>query len=147
MNKVMERALNLIARRNYGTEELKRRLLKKFPKPRLVETTIKRLKELDYLDDEKFAALWIEYRLNFKPKGRFLIKRELLAKGVDENLIEKTLQVVYNRNIEKKELANLFNSRKNRYPSDKKGERRLIGYLLRRGFLWEDIKENLESEE
>lgn len=130
-----------MARRNYGEEELRRKLLKKFPEPESVERVIKRLEELNYLNDEKFVSDWIEYRLNFKPRGRLLLRRELLAKGLNPDLVEKTLEIVYNRDRERGELKDLITLREKRYTPDRKGRNRLTAYLLRRGFIWQDIEE------
>lgn len=145
--KVMNRAFLYLARRNHAEKELRYKLLKKFPRGALIEKTIERLKELGYINDEKFARDWIEYRLNGKPRGRILIRRELLAKGVNVELVEKILDLVYNRDRERKELVRILDLRKNRYAKDKKQRNKLISYLLRRGFLWEDIKDKMESEE
>lgn len=145
--KVINKAFVYLARRNHAEKELKYKLLKKFPRGALIEKTIERLKELGYINDEKFTREWIEYRLNGKPRGRILIRRELLAKGVNVELVEKILDLVYNRDRERKELARLLDLRKNRYSKDQKQRNKLISYLLRRGFLWEDIKELMEPEE
>ena len=145
--KILEKAYGYLARRNHSEEELKSKLLKKFPQKLPVEKVITHLKKLDYLDDEKFAQEWIEYRLSAKPRGRIVIKRELRIKGVNEGLVEKTLNLVYNRDREKKELVRLLGQRADKYPRTRKGKNQLISYLLHRGFLWEDIKESMESEE
>ncbi len=144
--KILDKAYGYLARRDHSEGELKSKLLKKFPQRLLVEKVITRLKKLGYVDDAKFTQGWIEYRLSAKPRGRIIIKRELLMKGVKSELIEKTLNLVYNRDSEKKELARLLSLRANKYPPTRKGKNKLIAYLLRRGFLWEDIRELMESE-
>lgn len=145
--KILDKAYGYLARRDHSEGELKSKLLKKFAPERLVERVITRLKKFGYVDDSKFARGWITSRLSAKPRGRIIIKRELLAKGVNNELVEKTLDLVYNRDREKKELVRLLNLRVNKYPRTRKGRHKLISYLLRRGFLWEDVRELLESEE
>lgn len=144
--KVISKAFAYLGRRSHAEKELKLKLLKKFPQAMLIEKTIERLKELGYINDEKFVRDWIEYRLSSNPKGRILIKRELFEKGVKIELVEKMLDLVYNGDREKKELAKILDLRRKRYSQDRKGRNKLIAYLLRRGFLWEDIRESLESE-
>lgn len=144
---VLNKAFVYLARRSHSEQELKAKLQRKFFQEAQIKKVITRLKKLGYLDDVKFAQEWIEYRLNFKPRGRMIIKQELRVKGVAIELVEKMLDLVYNGDREKKELARLFNSRVNKYPRTRKGKNKLISYLLRRGFLWEDIKDNLESGE
>lgn len=145
--RLMNKAFEILARRGQAEKELKTKLLKKFPNCSLIEKIIKRLKELGYLNDEKFTREWIESRIRTKPRGRILIRRELLTKGVKAELVEKILELVYNREREKKELRELFSFKRKRYSPDRQGRNKLVSYLLRRGFLWEDIKDNLESEE
>lgn len=52
-----------------------------------VHAVINRLKELQFIDDEKFAAWWISSRMGRKPKGAQLVARELAGKGVDKAII------------------------------------------------------------
>ncbi|MDP1721878.1 MAG: regulatory protein RecX [Candidatus Gottesmanbacteria bacterium] len=48
----------------------------------ILDRVIARLRELDYVNDEKFAAWWVDQRQSHKPKGNRLILQELKAKGV-----------------------------------------------------------------
>jgi len=57
----------------------------------LISKVIARMGELGYVDDEKFAAWWIDQRTAFKPKGNRLIKMELKAKGVPDSVIASAL--------------------------------------------------------
>ena len=105
--KILDRAYYYLARRNHSEAELKSKLLKKFAQEPLVEKVITRLKKLGYVNNEKFAREWIEYRLSCKPRGRVVIKRELQVKGVEVELVEKMLALVYNGDREKKEFKTL----------------------------------------
>ena len=104
---------------------------------------ISRLKDLAYIDDNKFCREYIEGRVRSSPRGRMLIKRELLQKGISSELIEKTADLVYNKDEELKALAGLIEVKKKRLKNSKKDQRKLISFLLRRGFIWDDIKETL----
>ena len=55
----------------------------------LLEKILLRLTELGYVDDDKFTMWWISSRRSNKPKGIRIIKRELIAKGVERQTIEK----------------------------------------------------------
>lgn len=57
----------------------------------LIDKVIARMGELGYVDDGKFAEWWIDQRTAFKPKGNRLIKMELKAKGVPEEVIASAL--------------------------------------------------------
>lgn len=63
---------------------------KKYPKP-CRERVIARLEEQAYLNEKEFARLWIENRRRLNPKGAWMLKQELLQKGVAEDLIDEAL--------------------------------------------------------
>lgn len=54
---------------------------------RLVVAVLDRLKELEYLDDEQYAQDFVADRIKFKPRGEFLLRRELKLKGISKELI------------------------------------------------------------
>ncbi len=56
-----------------------------------LEAAIPKLIELDLLDDQKFARWWVEQRLRFRPKGNRALTAELLAKGIDREIISQVL--------------------------------------------------------
>lgn len=56
-----------------------------------VKKTIERLRELGYVDDRKFVLWWIEQRSTFRPKGKRVVKMELLKKGISREIIEDVL--------------------------------------------------------
>jgi regulatory protein len=55
----------------------------------LIQKVILRMQELGYIDDRKFVSWWVEQRSLFRPKGKRLIKLELLQKGIDRELIQE----------------------------------------------------------
>lgn len=56
-----------------------------------VRAVIDRLKELQFIDDEKFAAWWIQSRMGRRPKGAQLVAHELAHKGVDKEVIAQAM--------------------------------------------------------
>lgn len=50
-----------------------------------------KLKDLHFIDDEVFARQWIEHRTHGRPKGRSLVKMELVKKGIDKEIIDRLL--------------------------------------------------------
>jgi SOS response regulatory protein OraA/RecX len=86
-----------------------------------------------------FAKAWVASRQQVKKSSTRKISQELKMKGVAENIIATVLQ-----NSEEKDKENLHQlivkkQRLSRYQDESK----LIAYLLRQGFLYEDIKEQL----
>lgn len=58
----------------------------------LVNEIIERFKKSNYINDEEFAAWWVEQRRKGSSiKGSRLIKQELFAKGVDRELVSQLI--------------------------------------------------------
>lgn len=97
----------------------------------------KRLLEKGYIDDERFVRWWVENRKLRTGVSRRTLVAELRKKGVAASLIETILRDSA-RNDEN-ELAKVIAKKQARYPDRKK----LIAYLLRQGFSYNDICEQL----
>lgn len=91
-----------------------------------VEDTLVRLKELDLINDEKFAKEFIN-----KTKGKKLLKIELKRKGVSEEVISNQLSV-----INEIELAEKFLDKKKTIKDGEHAKR----LLYTRGFSWDTIE-------
>ncbi len=81
------KAVDLLARRSHGTSELIEKL-KKFYSEEEITPTIERLKELDFLNDQKYAEEYVRNRIVYKKKGIFMIKNELLKKRIPRDIIQ-----------------------------------------------------------
>ncbi len=114
-------------------EVLSRLRQKGFSRP-VIEITIQQAESSGLINDARFAKLWIEDRLARRPKSRRALQRELHAKGIDPEHIEKTLARV---ELDEEALAKrLIAERLARLRSvDRETrQRRLVGFLRRRGF-------------
>lgn len=97
-------AVRYLARWDRTAAQVEHFLKDKGATPAQVKQTISRLSELRYLNDRAYAQRYIESRLARKPMGRERLKRELLAKGVDEPLADRTVRAVL-RGVEEETLA------------------------------------------
>lgn len=94
--KLVNAALRFVSYRPRSEKELIDFLLKKLQRWKvagtvLVKKVVERMRELGYVDDEKFAAWWRDQRVDFKPKGKRFIALELTRKGIQREIIESTL--------------------------------------------------------
>lgn len=53
----------------------------------VIQAVVDRLRELQFIDDEKFASWWVGSRMGRRPKGAQLVTRELAQKGVNKEII------------------------------------------------------------
>ncbi len=99
-----------------------------------------RLTEKGYIDDEKFARYWVESRNTTKGTSKRKLTAELRSKGVESSLIERYLDESVR--TDKDELMKVIAKKSARYPDEQK----LIQYLARQGFGYDDIKSALASD-
>ncbi|HTK39895.1 MAG TPA: RecX family transcriptional regulator [Patescibacteria group bacterium] len=103
----------------------------------LTERVYARLEERGYIDDEAFARYWVENRNQIKGASRRKLSSELMQKGVSSGIIEAALSA--SERDDTSELAKIIAKKRNRYPDEQK----LIAYLARQGFSYDDIKSAL----
>ena len=103
----------------------------------VTERVFGRLEEKGYINDEVFARHWIEQRHLTKGASKRKLMSELRGKGVDIGLIEQLLHSS-SRNDED-ELRKMIEKKRGRYSDEQK----LIQYLARQGFSFDDIKQAL----
>lgn len=143
-----EAALRLLAVRPRSAAELVRRLRMKGYEPDVAEEVIARLRDLGMIDDAAFASMLVRDRVRLKPQGARRLANELRAKGVDEatahTAIRETLE---GEDTDERELARRaaakWRPRAGEEPAS--ARRRLHGYLARRGFDTDVIREVLDE--
>lgn len=106
----------------------------------LTERVFDKLVEKGYIDDEKFARFWVENRNVRRGSSMRKIFSELMAKGVDKAIIEGVLSETDRTDHE--ELNKIIARKINQYDDEQK----LIAYLARQGFRYDDIKEALSQD-
>jgi regulatory protein len=75
-------ALRLLKVRERTRKELESRLLRKGHEPEEVRRLLDRFVAAGWIDDERFARLFVEDRLRLRPRSYRLLDRELAARGV-----------------------------------------------------------------
>lgn len=105
----------------------------------VTERVFARLVEKGYIDDEKFARYWVENRNRTKGSSMRKLQAELMAKGVDRIIIES--QLSDSERTDNNELEKVIAKKRSRYDDDQK----LMHYLARQGFSYDDIKNALAA--
>ena len=83
-------AMNLLARREHSRRELQEKLGRRFEHSRLISSVLAQLEEDGLLSDQRYSEAYINGRAN-KLYGPERIKQELRQAGIDDQLIELTL--------------------------------------------------------
>jgi regulatory protein len=93
-----------------------------------------------YLNDEEFARRWIALRSEIAPRAGRLLKRELRAKGIDQDIADQSLSEADLSDEQiAMDLANRRLGKMEGLPLETK-RRRIAGFLERRGFNWEVVR-------
>ena len=121
--------------------ELRRALARRFPENPAVAAAIARLRELHYLDDQKFAEQYASSLARQKSFGRYRVRRELKAKLVNYKFIEPALDKAYVETEERRLLERVLEKkvRSVKLPVTRARLASLCQSLLRRGFRADDI--------
>lgn len=125
-------AIKYLDYRERSETEIRAHLNKRDINERVIEDVIDRLLRSGLVDDHRFAANWVENRLEFRPRGRRALSYELRQKGISEEIIRETLD-----SINDEELAYQAAMKKAKnYQSLEWDEfrKKMLGFLSRRGF-------------
>lgn len=133
-DKIYNAAIRYIAMRQRSEWEITSYLERKGAEPALQTQILNKLSDYGYVDDEKFAAAWVENRRLLRPISKRKLQQELKVKRVSNEVIEKVLQG--DETDELAVLKALIIKKQPRYPDRLK----LMQYLARQGFQYDDIK-------
>jgi regulatory protein len=146
LKRARNRALRYLTYRDRTEHEMRTYLAGKDFDPPTVNFVMDYLKRLGYVDDTRFARQWGRYRIECKQFGRFRLKQDLRAKGLDDELIEHTLLELYGEHDEKQLARDAAQQKLPRWKNlDKAKQRqRLAGFLQRKGFSGETVFDTVE---
>jgi regulatory protein len=142
----MKAALNILATRSCSEGQLRERLSAKgWAEARLIEDCIKRLKKLGYVNDERFAQGYANYRIGVKPLGRARLARELAVRKLSRSSIEGALNTVFSEVPEETLIDRAIARRMRTHgrPADRAAAKRLFDHLARLGFEYDLIVRKL----
>jgi len=142
-DKLYNLALRYAVMRPRSTWEMEQYLQRKKADPLLSQSILNKLIKLDLLDDEAFARSWIANRRLLKPVSRRRLLQELRAKRVPDEVAEAALgeDVTAEGDVLRELVA------KKRKQSKYQDATKLMQFLARQGFNYDDIKAALTEEE
>ena len=135
LDKAYNHAIRFLGYRPRSQSEIERYLHDKEYSPEVVNHTVERLRNEQYLDDEAFAHFWLESRERFRPRGRQALRFELKQKGLDHEVIEMALA-----DLDEAESAWVaVESKLYRWKNleEQVFKQKIMGFLSRRGFNYE----------
>lgn len=130
----------------YTKNEMEQRLVREGFSAKAVETAIEELIHSGHIRDRKYAENWIVRRQKSNPRGKTLLKKELVNKGIDRETAEQVVANVETED-EMKVALQIAQKRMKQYKQlpIHVAKRRLHGFLARRGFGSEIVRHVLEQ--
>jgi regulatory protein len=130
-------AFRYLSRRERTVSEMRQHLLGRGVTVAAVEEAIEELSEQGYLDDARYARLFAQDKRELEQWGSERIRRALLARGIERDLIDETLAGHDDGADGGGELGRALALLRTRFPGPPRdrGEReRALGVLLRKGY-------------
>jgi len=142
-----EYLLRLLSRRIYSRYEVSRKLNDKGYPENIIAQLILWLENNNYINDERFAKMWAQFRLQNKPIGRYKLNQELRLKGIKQDIIQKVIDETYNKIDELTLARNLIKEKivSSEIKNIRIDPKKIYNFLLRRGFSIE-VSKNIYHE-
>jgi len=132
------KALRFLGYRPRSVQEVRENLHKHEIPETVIDEVLARLQETNLLNDQKFAQMWVENRSTFRPRSRRALALELRLKGLEDEVVQETLNEYVDENALALEAARKYLRKVQRleWPDFRQ---KLGGFLGRRGFSYEVI--------
>jgi len=131
----MRLARNLLAIRDRTEWEIRDSLAREgVEKREVIDYIVETLADYGYLDDSRFAADFIRFRMARNPCGPALIRKKLLAVGVDDSVIGREVGRFFEDKDEVEVALKLVLKKFSPGEQRRRLVRRVNGFLTRRGF-------------
>lgn len=133
------RALNYLSYRPRSRAEITTYLRRRGVLENQIEVVTDRLERAGLVDDEAFAQFWVDNRERFRPRGLHALRYELRHKGISDKIIDRVLAPVDLSASAYRAAAK--KARQMIHLDQATFERKLVGYLARRGFEYAEARE------
>ena len=131
----LRRALKFLGYRARSEAEVRAKLTQlSFPQ-KIIDTSLRKLRSLNFLNDETFARGWARERAEGRGYGPLRIERELQQKGIAKSLIGQIVKETFGRQETKERAKQLLEKRfRGKDLSNARIFHRAITFLQRRGY-------------
>ena len=149
--RLLQYALFILSKKRYTCLEVQKKMKQFLKKHKLEDAeatarVIERLKELNYLNDQEYARDYVSDRIKFRPRGKFLLKRELNLKGIAPEI---TMAVLSHIDVDEFEMAlELLGKKRFDFGGgvNNKEKARAFRFLASKGFNKEIIYKAVQSQ-
>lgn len=132
--------LNFISYRQRSRQEIKNKFIVRGYSEKIINSSISKLEELGYVDDNLFAEMFIKSLVKEKKLGRCAVNYKLSPHSLDKNLVSKLLDEIYEKYPTKVLLEYHINKFLNVKEKSNKNKSKLYNLLKRKGFIYSEFE-------
>ncbi len=132
-----EAALRLLSNRARSAKEMRTRLRMRGIDAAAIDEEVARLQNSGLLNDEQFARSWVADRSRTAPRGRRMLRYELLGRGIDPQAVEEATSGI--DDLETARGLARTRARGSALDSYELFMSRVGGFLRRRGFSYDVV--------
>lgn len=139
------RAMHLLSDMGRTESQLRTKLKQGGYPDEAVEEAVRYVKSFGYINDTEYVRSFIDSRKEKKSKKE--IYAALKQKGVDSDIIEQVFEEMDYGEEDSRQAIEVLMRKRNYNPdtADLKEKQKLMGYLMRKGFRYEDVNSVLNS--
>lgn len=137
------RAMHLLEHMDRTEAQLRTKLKQDMYPDDIVEIAMQYVQSFGYINDRGYAKRFVESRQNSKSKLE--IKMSLLQKGIAKEIVYEVLEEYFEGQDESAAIQKLLE--KKRFSPEiatEEEKRKVYGYLLRKGFSYEDVRQVIQ---
>jgi len=110
---------------------------------KISEIVLGKLNEYQYIDDRRYAELFVSSRMRTKPRGKDILVMELISKGISKDIASEVVN-----NLVEDEYGLLKQTYYKKYKEEKMTmeDRKKVDFLRRKGFKWDLIEQFINNE-
>ncbi len=140
--KAFRKGAELLGKREHTVFELARKLKERGFSCQAATLALNQLQEAGYLDDSRYAEVWVRSRLKRRPEGYPRLAAGLARRGVDRDTIASVLERMFTEEESLKALAKAAEKILKRGEVD---ETTVLKKLTARGFSYRQAKAHLQK--
>lgn len=140
------RAMHLLEDMDRTEAGLREKLRQGFYTQEMIDGAVDYVKSFGYLNDERYTENFVRSRQG--TKSRKEIRAALMQRGVAPELIDRAFELCYEEEDEAAAIRSIL--RKKRFDPDSADDRekqRIYGYLARKGFRYETVRQVIQNYE
>jgi regulatory protein len=136
LTRALELAYAYLNRQERTVSEVRRHLEQKGIAGELIDASVQTLVDQGYLDDSRYAQMFVADKRELEQWGNDRIRLRLQARGIDRDLVQAALLEVSDEDAagELERALGVLRRRFPQPPCDRRERERALGILLRKGY-------------